>query len=127
MRHWRLPAIAKQVVGRGSNGEGPPPPVAQAEKRGYADSPKARRVSALRSFQAPIEVSLGAGGVHLGIDGAIVSLLIDHQTVGARLRNGPVFLGLHRADFEREAGHLLVQGPNAIGQITVGDKLAMLA
>ena len=91
----------------GGQADGLTPPVAQAVKRADAEAPKPRRIGPLGRFHAPLKIPLRAGGVHVRINVAVVGLLIHHQPLRAGLRDRPVFLRLHRAQFQRDAGHLV--------------------
>jgi hypothetical protein len=61
--------------------------------------------------------------VQVGIHGAVVGFLINDQPLGAGLHDGLVLDAFHRADLERNAGHLLAQGAHARGQVIARDKL----
>ena len=102
-------------------------PVSQSIERADAEAFEARRVGAFGSLHAPLEIPFGSRGVDLGVHLPVVRLLIDNQPLGAGLHQRAVIGGLHGAEFERNAWKLLVQGTDAIPQISVGNELGMLS
>ena len=123
----RLPALAQQILRVRRDAEGFQPPVRQPIERAETEPAEARRVGALRRFQPPVEVALRPGGVHLGIHGAVVGFLVNDQTFRAGLGDGAIFVRLHRADLERDAGHFVAQRADARGQVAIGDEFRMFA
>ncbi len=111
----------------GRDAEGLEPPVAQTVERANANAPETCRVGPLRRFHAPLEVPLRADRVHVGIDGAVIGFLIDHQAFRAGLHQWAIFRGFHGPDLQREARHLLVQEADALGHVIRRDELGMLA
>ena len=75
-------------------------PIREAEQRADAESPEAGGVSALRRFHSPLKIALRSSGVHFGIHRAVVSFLINHQSVRAGEDNRAIIPGFHGPDFE---------------------------
>ena len=125
--HLRLPAMPQEVERVRGDAQGLAPPVRQAIERTDAQPTEARIIRALGRFQPPVEIPLRPRRVHSLIDGAVVSLLIHDQTFRTGGDDGPVFLRLHRADFEREAGPLRVQRSDTGRHVVARDELGMLA
>ena len=94
-------------------------------QRADAQPAKSRGIGPFGSLHAPVKISLGPGGVHGGINGAIVSFLKNDQAVRPRLDDGLVLFGFHGPDFQRDRWNFRPQGPHAIGQILAGDKFGM--
>ena len=59
---------------------------------------------ALGTIEAPVEVFLRPGQVHLAVGLAMVGLLIDDEAFTARLDDGDVLLGFHRSDLDGDGG-----------------------
>ena len=103
--------------------EGFAPPVAQPEQRPDAQPPEAGCMGALRRLEPPVEVALGAGGVHGCVNLAVVGFLINDESLRAGFDQRPVFVGLHRADFERDGRDGVAQRLDAVGHVAARDKL----
>ena len=99
-RQLRFPTVAQQVIGVRGDAQRFVPPVTQPEQRADAESPKARGVSALGRFQSPIEIPFRPGRVHLAVHHAVVSLLINHESVRSGLHQRPIIPGFQRPGFE---------------------------
>lgn len=103
-----FPAIAKEVIGVGGDAECFESPIAEAIERADAETAEASVVGAFGSFEAPIEIALGSGGVHIGINGAVVGFLINDEALSADFDDGAILGGFHRTDFEGDAGDFVV-------------------
>jgi hypothetical protein len=77
---------------------------AETEERPDADAPQSRRPAALGGKQAKVVVALLAEGVHLGVEGAIVGLLVEGQPVHSGFDHLPVARLLHRVDLDGDGG-----------------------
>jgi hypothetical protein len=121
-----FPAVAKEIIGMCGDAEGFETPIAEAIESADAESAEAGVVGAFRSFETPIEIALGTGGVHVGIDRAVVSFLIDDEAFRPGIYNWAIFVGLHRANFERDARDFVAENADAIGHVIVGDEFGML-
>ena len=123
----RFPAVPQQVLCVGGEAEGLAPPVAQPEQCPDAEPPEPGRVGTLRRLNPPVEVTLGAGGVHVSVNVAVVGFLINNQSLRSGLDERLVFLSLHRADLKRDRRHGIAQRRDAVGKVAAGDELGMLA
>jgi hypothetical protein len=122
-----FPAVAQEVIGVGGDGEGFETPIGEAVESANAESAEASVVSALGGFETPIEIALGTGSVHVGIDGAVVSFLIDDKAFSAGFDDGAIFVNFHGADFEGDAWDLVVESADALGHVVGGDEFGMFA
>jgi hypothetical protein len=120
-----FPAMAEEILGVGGEADGFMPPLGHAIKSADAEAPESRGVSALRGFETPIKIAFGPGGVHVLIDGAIVGFLINDEAFGAGLNQGTVAIGIHGADFERDARNFVLQRGDAIAEVIGGDEFRM--
>ena len=111
----------------GGEAEGLAPPVAQPEQCPDAEPPEPGRVGTLRRLNPPVEVTLGAGGVHVSVNVAVVGFLINNQSLRSGLAERLVLLSLHRADLKRDRRHGIAQRRDAVGKVAAGDELGMLA
>ena len=111
----------------GGDAQGLQPPVGQTIERADAQPAEAGSVGALGGFQAPVKITLRTGGMHFGVDGAVVGFLINDQPVRTCGHERPVIFGLHGADFQRDARPIGVQGGDAVAQVIIGNKLGMFA
>ena len=123
----RLPAIPQQIIRVRRHADGLVPPVGQSVKRADAEPAETGGVGALRRFEPPVEIPLRPGGVHVRINFAVVSFLINHQPVRARRDERTIIRRFHRPDFERNARPVGVQRGDAVAQIIVRDKFRMFA
>lgn len=126
-RQLSFPTVAKEVIGMGGNRERFVSPITEAVEGADAETTEAGIVSAFGSFETPIEIAFGSGGVHLGINGAIISFLIDDETIRAGFDDRAILVRLHRADFEGDAGHFVVESADAIGHVIGRDEFGMFA
>ena len=122
-----FPAVAKQVVGVSGDTDGFIPPIAEAVESTDAETAKAGCVGAFGSFETPIEIAFGSGGVHVGVNRAIVSFLVDDETFSAGCDDGTIFGSFHRPNFQRDAWDLAMESAYAIGHVVGGDKFRMFA
>jgi hypothetical protein len=122
-----FPASAKEIIGVGGDAEGLESPIAEAVESANAETAEAGVVGAFGGFETPIEIALGTGGVHVDIDSAVVSFLIDDEAFGARFDDGAIFGGFHGPDFEGDAWDFVVEGADAVGQVVGGNELRMFA
>ena len=122
-----LPTVTKQIIGVGGDAQRFNSPIAQAVESADAETAEAGVVSAFGSFETPIEIALGTGRVHFGIDSAVVSFLIDDKTFCASLDDGAILGGFHGADFEGDTGDFLVKSSDAIDHVISGDEFRMFA
>ena len=104
-----------------------PTPVAKAEQCADADSAKAARVAALRTFQPPVEVLLRAGGMQIRILGAVIGLLVDDQSFRTGLHHPRILGRFHRSNFNADGGNKRANGFNARLKVTVRYELRVLA
>src|SRR5262249_39269060 len=79
----RLPASFLQVIEVRRERDCVGSPGREPEKRTNSNPPKAGRIGAFRASEPPIKITLWPGGVHIGINSAIVSFLVHHQTLRA--------------------------------------------
>jgi hypothetical protein len=122
-----LPAVAKEVIGVGSDADGFETPIAEAVESANAETTEAGVVGAFGSFETPIEIALRPGSVHIGVNCAVVGFLIDDEAFGAGFDDWAIFAGFHRANFEGDAGDFVVEGADAIGHVIGGNELRMFA
>ncbi len=125
-REHGFPAMAQQKRGMRGGRQRLETPVGQPVQRPNPQPAKSRGVGTFRTFQPPVEIPLGAGGVQLAINLPGVGLLIHHQAVRAGTHHWLVFLRFHRPHFQRERGNELMQGRHAVAEVAVGHKLRML-
>src|SRR5690242_6236495 len=92
-------------------------PARQTNQRADAEPSKSRRVSALGTIKAKIEIALGASRVHLGIDTAIVSLLVNDETFGAGLDNRHVIFRFHRTHLDGDRRKIRGESAHAFSEI----------
>ena len=100
-------------------------PITETEKRANAETSESSGVGALGGFKPPVEVTLRPGGVHVGVDVALVSFLVNDKAIRARSDERSVLFRFHRTDFERDAGNFFMHGSHAVAQIIVRHKLRM--
>jgi hypothetical protein len=122
-----FPAVAQEVIGVGGDADGFEAPIAEAVESANAETAETGVVGALGSFESPIEIAFGTGGMHVRIDGAVVSFLIDDEAFSAGLDDWAIFGGFHGADFEGKARDFIVEGADAIGHVVGGDEFGMFA
>ena len=121
-----LPAVSQQILSVRGHTQRFVSPIRQTKQRANTQPTKARIISALRCFESPIKVFLRPGGVHVVVERAIISFLIDDQSIRASGDHWTILVGFHRPDFERHAGNLLVQCRDTFCHVTIGNKLRML-
>ena len=117
--------MPQKVLRVGSETDRFAPPIAQAVKRPDSQPPKAGLMCALRGFEPPVEISFWTGGVHVGVDLAVVGFLIDDQPLGAGLDERSVLPGFHRADLKRDGRDGLAQRRDAVSHVAAGNKFRM--
>jgi hypothetical protein len=122
-----FPAVAKEVIGVGGNAEGFETPITEAVESADAKTAETGVVGAFGSVETPIEIALWTGGVHICVDRAVVSFLIDDKTFGAGVDDWAIFVGFHGADFEGDTWDFVVEGADAIGHVVGGDEFGMFA
>ena len=122
-----LPAMLVEVLEVGGEAEGLEPPVAKAEEGADADAAEAALVTALRAGKAPLEVFFGPGGVHFGIEGAVIGLVINDEAFSAGFDHALVVRGLHGADFDADGGDEVPDGADALFEVAVADEFWVLA
>jgi hypothetical protein len=122
-----FPAVAKEIIGMCGDAEGFKVPIAEPVESADAETTKTGVIGALRSFETPIEVALGTGSVHVGVDSAVVSLLIDDEAFRAGVGDWSIFVGFHGPNFEGDAWDFVVESADAIGYVVGGDEFGMFA
>ena len=123
----RLPAVFQQIFDVRGERDRFIPPGRQTEERADAEPAKPGGVSALGAIQPPVEIAFRPGGVHLGINAAIVGFLVNDEAVRAGGDERLVIFGFHRPDFEREGRKIRGESTHAIGQIIAANKFRMFA
>ncbi len=123
----RFPAVAKEIVRMRRDCDCFCAPVSEAEECTDTKSTKACRIGAFGSFQTPVKIPLWSGCVHVCVNLAIVSFLIDNQAIRAGFDQRSIFVCFHWAELKRDAGNLGVEGANAFREVTIGNKFGMLA
>ncbi len=117
-----FPAGAEEVEGVGGDAEGLEAPVGESVEGADAEAAESGGVGAFGGFEAPVEVPLGAGGMHFGVDVAVVGFLVDDEAIGAGLGQGAVGFGFERADFEGDGGDGVVDSADGLGEVIAGDE-----
>ena len=122
-----FPAVFVEVLQVSGEAEGFETPVAETEERTDADATEAAEVAAFGAGEAPVEVFLGTGGVHDGIDVAVIGFLIDDETLGSGFDHALVFGRFHGADFDADGGDEGANGADAGFEVTVADEAGVFA
>src|SRR5207247_9875704 len=86
-----------------------------------------RRVPPLGAIESKIEIAFRPGGVHFGIDTAIIRLLINDEPFGASLDNRHIVIHLHRAHLDGNRRKIRGDGPHTLSQVVAAHKFSMLA
>ncbi len=122
-----LPAVFVEVLQVSGEAKGFEAPVTEAEESADADATEAAEVAAFGAGEAPVEVFLGAGGVHDGIDIAVIGFLVDHEAFGTGFDHALIFGGFHGADFDADGGDEGADGANAGFEVAVADEAGVFA
>ena len=122
-----FPTVFVEVLEVGSEAEGFEAPVAETEESADADATEAAEVAAFGTSEAPVEVFFGAGGVHDGVDIAVIGFLIDHEAFGTGFDHALVFGGFHGADFDADGGDEGADGADASFEVAVADEAGVFA
>ena len=122
-----FPAVFVEVLEVSGEAEGFEAPVAEAEESADADAAEAAEVAAFRTGEAPVEVLFGAGGVHDGVDVAVIGFLIDHEAFRTGFDHTLVFGGFHGADFDADGGDEGADGANAGFEVAVAHEAGVFA
>ena len=122
-----LPAVFVEVLEVGGEAEGFEAPVAETEEGADADAAEAAEVAAFGTGEAPVEVFFGAGGVHDGVDVAVIGFLIDNEAFGAGFDHALVFGGFHGADFDADGGDEGADGADAGFEVAIAHEAGVFA
>src|SRR5205814_8141697 len=90
-----FPAGAQEVFGMSSDAERFVSPIAEAVESANAETTEAGIIGALGSFETPIELAFGTSGVHVGIDSAVVSFLINNEPFRTGVDEGAILGCFH--------------------------------
>src|SRR5439155_16858499 len=83
---------------------------------------KSCAVTALRAIQSKIKVALRSGSMHFRINRAIVSFLINHQSLRASTDNWLIIPRFHRTDLDRNRSKTFLKSANTFGEIVATDE-----
>src|SRR5207249_3309204 len=102
-------------------------PARATDERTDTEPAKPRRVPPLGAIESKIEIAFRPGGVHFGIDTAIIRLLINDEPFGASLDNRHIVIHLHRAHLDGNRRKIRGDDPHAFSQVVAAHKFWMLA
>ena len=126
-RKERAPAGAVEVFEMRGQSEGLVAPIPEPEQRPDADAPESRGVTALGTIQSPVEILLRPKNMHLCIGRTVISLLVNHEPLRARLDKRAVFIGFHRGDLNRNRRNKPPQPLDAAPEISAGNEFRMFS
>ena len=126
-RELGFPAMLVKIFQVGGKRESLGAPVGEAKEGTDADAAKASAVSALGTFEAPVEILFGSSGVQGFVSVAVVGLLVDDEALGAGFDEFGVLVVFHRADFDADGGEEGGQFANNVLEVTIGNELGMFA
>lgn len=122
-----FPTVFVEIFQVSAEGECLEFPVGESEECTDSDAAETTGVGAFRAVQPPVEVLFRSGGVELGISLAVVSFLIDDESLRAVVNDFRILLVFHGADFESEGGDERLEGVEAFLEVSLGDKFWVLA
>ena len=103
-----FPTVAQEIIGMSGDADGFISPVAETVESADTEATEAGVVSAFGSFETPVEIALGTGSVHIGINIAVVSFLINDKAFSTGSDDRAIFIRFHGADFESHARDFVV-------------------
>jgi hypothetical protein len=93
--------VLEQIIDVGRQRDGFRAPIlTEPEKRADPQPAESGPIGAFGTIQAPLEIALRSGGMHLLVDGPVVRLLINDEPLRPGRHHGAIFGRLHRADLQ---------------------------